>query len=37
MMLERTGFVDIDVRADYTDAAPTPDSEFLVFIARKGG
>jgi len=35
LMLERTGFVDVEVRADYTDEAPTGDTAFLVFIARK--
>ena len=35
VMLERTGFVDIDVRADYTQDPPNADTEFLVFAARK--
>ena len=34
-MLERTGFVNIDVRGDYTDEQPTADTAFLVFSARK--
>ncbi len=34
LMLERAGFDDVDVRGDYTSDAPTPDHEFLVFIAR---
>ncbi len=34
LMLERAGFHDIDVRGGYTDEAPTPDHEFLVYIAR---
>jgi SAM-dependent methyltransferase len=35
LMLERAGFSDIQVRGDYTDEAPTGDTEFVVFIARK--
>jgi SAM-dependent methyltransferase len=35
LMLQRAGFTDIDVRGDYTDAAPTPDHEYLVFRARR--
>jgi SAM-dependent methyltransferase len=35
LMLEKAGFVDVAVRADYTDAEPTADSEFLVYIARR--
>jgi SAM-dependent methyltransferase len=35
LLLERAGFADIDVRGDYTDAAPTPDHEYLVFRARR--
>lgn len=34
LMLERAGFHDVDVRGDYTSDAPTPDHEFLVFIAH---
>ncbi|MGH2388892.1 MAG: class I SAM-dependent methyltransferase, partial [Chloroflexota bacterium] len=34
-MLEQAGFTDIEVQAGYTGAPPTPDDEFLVFIARK--
>ena len=34
-MLERTGFVDIAVRGDYTDEPPSRDTAFLVFVARK--
>jgi len=34
-MLERTGFVDIAVRGDYTDEQPSGDTAFLVFIARR--
>jgi len=37
LMLDRAGFVDVAVRGDYTDAEPTADSEFLVYIARKRG
>lgn len=34
-MLEQAGFADVDVRGDYRDEPATPDTEFLVFIARK--
>ena len=34
LMLERAGFRDVDVRADYCDEPPTPDSRTLVFVAR---
>ena len=37
LMLERAGFSDIEVRADYTEDEPTGDTEFVVFIARKSG
>jgi len=36
LLLERAGFAGVDVRAGYDDAAPTADSDFLVFIARRG-
>jgi SAM-dependent methyltransferase len=35
LMLEQAGFRDVELRAGYTDAAPTPDDDFVVFIARK--
>jgi SAM-dependent methyltransferase len=35
LMLEQTGFVDVELRAGYTDAAPTRDDDFVVFIAKK--
>jgi SAM-dependent methyltransferase len=35
LMLEATGFVDIEVRAGYDDRPPTGDDDFVVFIARK--
>ena len=31
LLLERAGFVDVDVRGQYNDAAPTPEDDFLVF------
>lgn len=34
-MLEGAGFHDVVVRSDYTDDEPTPDTEFVVFSARK--
>jgi SAM-dependent methyltransferase len=35
LMLERAGFEDVDVRGRHNDEPPTPDDEFLVFVARK--
>jgi SAM-dependent methyltransferase len=35
LLLRGTGFVDVETRAGYTDAAPTRDDDFVVFIARK--
>jgi hypothetical protein len=35
LMLERAGFVDVELHAEYTDAEPTADTQFVVFIARK--
>jgi SAM-dependent methyltransferase len=35
LMLERAGFREIDVRGDYTDEAPSPDHDFLVYDARR--
>ena len=34
-MLERAGFVDVDVRGAYDGAKPTPEHDFLVFVARR--
>ncbi|MFZ0324181.1 MAG: class I SAM-dependent methyltransferase [Actinomycetes bacterium] len=34
-LLADAGFADVDVRGDYTDAPASPDSEYLVFVARK--
>jgi SAM-dependent methyltransferase len=34
LMLERAGFASVRVEAGYTGAEPTPDDDFLVFIAR---
>jgi hypothetical protein len=34
LMLERAGFDEITVRGDYSDDAPTPDHDFLVYIAK---
>ena len=36
MMLEGAGFSDIQVRGDYVAEPPTADTDFFVFIARKG-
>jgi SAM-dependent methyltransferase len=35
LMLEATGFVDVELRAGYTGAAPTGDDDVVVLIARK--
>jgi SAM-dependent methyltransferase len=35
LMLERAGFTDVSVRAGYTDAEPTGDDDFVVFVAKK--
>lgn len=35
LMLERAGFVDVEVRAGYRDEPPTADDEFVVFVAHK--
>jgi SAM-dependent methyltransferase len=35
LLLEGAGFVEVDVRGQYNDAAPTPEDDFLVFVARK--
>jgi hypothetical protein len=32
-MLRAAGFENVDVRAGYTGEQPTPDDEFLVYIA----
>ena len=35
LLLERTGFVDIQLRAGYEDRPPTSDDDFVVLIAKK--
>jgi SAM-dependent methyltransferase len=35
LMLEAAGFRDVELRAGYEDRPPTPDDDFVVFIARK--
>ena len=35
LLLERAGFADVTVEGDHNDAEPTPDDDFLVFVARK--
>lgn len=37
LMLERAGFVDVELRAGYEERAPTRDDDFVVFVARKPG
>jgi SAM-dependent methyltransferase len=34
LLLDRAGFADVDVRGDHNDAQPTPDDDFLVYLAR---
>lgn len=36
MMLERAGFVDVEVRGAYNDLAPTAEDTFLVYLASRG-
>ena len=35
LMLEKAGFSEISVRGGYADAEPTPDHDFLVFVAHR--
>ena len=35
MMLERAGFKDIVVHGEHTEAEPTSEDDFLVFVAKK--
>lgn len=35
LLLERAGFRDVAVHGDHVEAPPTPDDEFVVFVARK--
>jgi SAM-dependent methyltransferase len=35
LLLQGAGFVEVDVRGQYNDASPTPEDDFLVFVARK--
>jgi len=35
LMLERAGFADVVVQGDHNDAEPTPEDDFLVFVATK--
>lgn len=35
LLLEHAGFHDIVVHGDHVEADPTPDDEFVVFVARK--
>jgi SAM-dependent methyltransferase len=34
-MLERAGFVDVEVRGQHNDLPPTPQDDFLVYLARR--
>ena len=36
LMLERAGFVEVEVRGQHNDAEPTPEDDFLVYVARRG-
>jgi SAM-dependent methyltransferase len=35
LLLERAGFVDVELRAGYEDRPPTGDDDFVVFVARR--
>jgi SAM-dependent methyltransferase len=35
LMLERAGFGHVVVHGDHVEAAPTPDDEFIVFVAQR--
>jgi SAM-dependent methyltransferase len=35
LMLERAGFVDVEVRGQHNDRPPTPEDDFLVYLARR--
>ena len=35
LMLERTGFADVEVQGDHNDAPATSGDEFIVFVAQK--
>ena len=35
LLLERAGFVDVELRAGHEDRPPTSDDDFVVFVARK--
>ena len=35
LMLERAGFVDVELRAGYRDEPPTGDDDFVVYVARR--
>ncbi len=36
MMLERAGFISIEVLGEYNGLEPSPDDEFLVYVATRG-
>jgi SAM-dependent methyltransferase len=36
LMLERAGFASVEVRGAYNDRSPTPEDDFLVYVARRG-
>jgi SAM-dependent methyltransferase len=35
LMLERAGFVDVEVRGQHNDRPPAPEDDFLVYLARR--
>jgi SAM-dependent methyltransferase len=35
LLLERAGFVDVEVRGQHNDLPPSPEDDFLVFLARR--
>ena len=34
-MLRAAGFVDVEARGQHNDLAPTPEDDFLVYLARR--
>ena len=35
LLLDRAGFVDVEVRGQHNDRPPTPEDDFLVYVARR--
>ena len=34
-MIRAAGFVDVEVRGQHNDLAPTPEDDFLVYLGRR--